>query len=162
MAKITDRLKGFLGVNDIETDDEFQDEFNSELKEEKKESLQQYSEIKEVQQRRNTEEKEETEDKEGATMGEYQSVFIDAKDFADCKKIAKFIKENRMVTINFEYLDPTKAQRVMDFLMGTMLIKGASFIEINKKVYTSVPKNIKIYYEGKKSVTGTQFMMEQE
>ena len=57
-------------------------------------------------------------------------------------------------TLNLEYLDTEKAQRMMDFLMGAMLVKGASFIEISKKVYTSVPKSAKVHYEGKRDLKG--------
>ena len=82
----------------------------------------------------------------------YQTIFIDPKSFNDCRKIAKYIKNDKMVTLNLEYLDSETAQRMMDFLMGAMLVKGASFIEINKKVYTAVPNNVKVHYDGKKNL----------
>ena len=72
--------------------------------------------------------------------GNYQTIFVDPKTFADCKKIATYIKNDKMVTLNLEYLDLHTAQRLMDFLAGAMCIKGASFIEISKKVYTAVPR----------------------
>ena len=86
--------------------------------------------------------------------GNYQTIFVDPKTFADCKKIATCIKSDKMVTLNLEYLDLPTAQRLMDFLAGAMSIKGASFIEISKKVYTAVPKSMKVYYEGKKDSKG--------
>lgn len=87
-----------------------------------------------------------------------QTIFIDPKSFGDCKKIANYIKEDRMVTLNLEYLDLETAQRMLDFLMGAMLIKEASFIEISKKVYTSVPKSIKVHYDGKKTINNRTYM----
>ncbi|MGL5964252.1 MAG: cell division protein SepF [Fusobacteriaceae bacterium] len=87
-----------------------------------------------------------------------QTIFVDPKNFTDCKKIANYIKNDRMVTLNLEYLDSETAQRMMDFLMGAMLIKGASFIEISKKVYTSVPKSVKVHYEGKKNLNDRLYM----
>lgn len=96
-----------------------------------------------------------TEDKE---IENCQTIFIDPKSFADCKKIANYIKSDRMVTLNLEYLDSETAQRMMDFLMGAMLIKGASFIEISKKVYTSVPKTVKVHYDGKKNINDRMYM----
>lgn len=86
--------------------------------------------------------------------GNYQTIFVDPKTFADCKKIAAYIKSDKMVTLNLEYLDLPTAQRLMDFLAGAMSIKGASFIEISKKVYTAVPKSMEVYYEGKKDSKG--------
>ena len=88
------------------------------------------------------------------TGGNYQTIFVDPKTFADCKKIATYIKNDKMVTLNLEYLDLPTAQRLMDFLAGAMSIKGSSFIEISKKVYTAVPKSMKVYYEGKKDSRG--------
>ncbi|MGL6170150.1 MAG: cell division protein SepF [Fusobacteriaceae bacterium] len=82
----------------------------------------------------------------------FQTVFFDPKNFSDCKKIARYIKNDQMITLNLEYLDTETAQRMMDFLMGAMLIKGATFLEINKKVYTAVPKNSKVHYAGKKDL----------
>lgn len=86
--------------------------------------------------------------------GNYQTIFVDPKTFSDCKKIATYIKNDKMVTLNLEYLDLPTAQRLMDFLAGAMSIKGASFIEISKKVYTAVPKSMKVYYEGRKDTRG--------
>ena len=88
------------------------------------------------------------------TSGNYQTIFVDPKTFSDCKKIAAYIKSDKMVTLNLEYLDLPTAQRLMDFLAGAMSIKGASFIEISKKVYTAVPKSMKVYYEGRKDTRG--------
>ncbi|MGL6063945.1 MAG: cell division protein SepF [Fusobacteriaceae bacterium] len=87
-----------------------------------------------------------------------QTVFIDPKSFGDCKKIANYIKQDRMVTLNLEYLDLETAQRMLDFLMGAMLVKGASFIEISKKVYTAVPKSVKVHYDGKKTINNKTYM----
>ncbi|MGL5123937.1 MAG: cell division protein SepF [Fusobacteriaceae bacterium] len=87
-----------------------------------------------------------------------QTIFIDPKSFGDCKKIANYIKQDRMVTLNLEYLDLETAQRMLDFLMGAMLVKGASFIEISKKVYTSVPKSVKVHYDGKKTINNKTYM----
>ena len=38
----------------------------------------------------------------------------------------------------------------MDFLAGAMEIKNANFAQIAKNVYTIVPENMKVYYEGKR------------
>lgn len=81
---------------------------------------------------------------------DYSTIFIDPKQFEDCKKIAAYIEKEKMITINLENIGPNVAQRIMDFLAGAMEIKNASFAQIAKNVYTIVPENMKIYYEGKK------------
>lgn len=103
----------------------------------------------------NTQEEQKNEDED---IENCQTIFVDPKNFTDCKKIANYIKSDRMVTLNLEYLDSETAQRMMDFLMGAMLIKGASFIEISKKVYTSVPKSVKVHYDGKKNINDKVYL----
>lgn len=81
---------------------------------------------------------------------DYSTIFIDPKQFEDCKKIATYIEKEKMITINLENIGPNVAQRIMDFLAGAMEIKNASFAQIPKHVYTIVPENMKVYYEGKR------------
>lgn len=81
---------------------------------------------------------------------DYSTIFIDPKQFEDCKKIATYIENEKMITINLENIGPNVAQRIMDFLAGAMEIKNANFAQIAKNVYTIVPENMKVYYEGKR------------
>ena len=57
-----------------------------------------------------------------------------------------------MVTLNLEYLDEQTAIRLMNFLSGAMTVKDANYLVISKKVYTVIPKSMRVYYEGKKSI----------
>ena len=75
----------------------------------------------------------------------YQNIVVRVKKFEDSKKIAEYVRNNKIVTLNIEELDTETAQRVMDFLSGAMSVKEASFTEISKTVYVSVPK-IKVFY----------------
>ena len=81
---------------------------------------------------------------------DYSTIFIDPKQFEDCKKTATYIENDKMITINLENIGPNVAQRIMDFLAGAMEIKNANFAQIAKNVYTIVPENMKVYYEGKR------------
>ncbi|MDP0488258.1 MAG: cell division protein SepF, partial [Fusobacterium sp. JB020] len=99
--------------------------------------------------------KKEVEKKETVVRDEdisaYQSVIVDLKKYEDCKKIAKYIKNDKVVTLNLEYLDKETAQRIIDFLSGAMCIKGARLIDISANVYVSVPKDMNVYFDrGKK------------
>lgn len=161
MKKILKGMKEFLGAADYD-DEEIEIEEFKEKKEMKVEpvkgmgiSSEKKPELKvETTFANNSDEgKSQEEDLENC-----QTIFVDPKNFLDCKKIANYIKNDRMVTLNLEYLDSETAQRMMDFLMGAMLIKGASFIEISKKVYTSVPKSVKVHYDGKKNINDRLYM----
>ena len=49
---------------------------------------------------------------------DYSTIFIDPKQFEDCKKIATYIEKEKMITINLENIGPNVAQRIMDFCYG--------------------------------------------
>lgn len=81
-----------------------------------------------------------------------QTIFLDPKTFSDCRKIVDYIRADKMVTLNLEYLDEDTAIRLMNFLSGAMTVKEANYLVISKKVYTIVPKSMKVYYEDKKTM----------
>lgn len=89
---------------------------------------------------------------EGNIGSGYQTIFLDPKTFSDCRKIADYIRDDKMVTLNLEYLDEQTAIRLMNFLSGAMTVKDANYLVISKKVYTIIPKSTRVYYEGKKSI----------
>lgn len=88
----------------------------------------------------------------GVGGGNYQTIFLDPKTFSDCRKIADYIRDDKMVTLNLEYLDEQTAIRLMNFLSGAMTVKDSNYLVISKKVYTVIPKSMRVYYEGKKSI----------
>lgn len=82
----------------------------------------------------------------------YQTIFVDPRSYSDCNKIVEYIKADKLVTINLEYMEDDVAVRLMNFISGSMTIKEATFLVIANKVYTVVPKNMQVYYEGKKVI----------
>lgn len=86
-------------------------------------------------------------------INENQTIFVEPKNYSECKKIANYIKEDKIVTVNLEYVDGGTAQRIIDFLSGALSIKGANFITVSKRVYVAVPKNMEIVFDGKSDAT---------
>ena len=80
-------------------------------------------------------------------ISDYQTIFVNPIDFEECKKIANYIKKEKIVTVNLENLNNEMAQRMLDFLSGAMEVKKARFITVSKKIYVSVPDGIKSYVE---------------
>ncbi len=77
-----------------------------------------------------------------------QTVFVEPKNYSECKKIANYIKDEKMVTVNLESLDGPNAQRILDFLSGASSIKEANFIPVSKRVYVVVPKDVDVVFDG--------------
>lgn len=83
-----------------------------------------------------------------------QSVFVEPKNYSECKKIANYIKENKTVTVNLENVESGIAQRILDFLSGASSIKGANFIDVSKRVYVIVPGEVEVVFDGRISSSG--------
>lgn len=137
-------VKELVGINSVDDIDENEDLYEEEIVEEVKKTK------KSLFSKKSKEEEILEEDGIEEDGSSYSTVFIDPKQFEDCKKIAKYINMEKMITINLESVSPNIAQRIMDFLAGAMEIKNASFAQIAKNVYTIVPENMKVYYEGPK------------
>lgn len=139
-------VKELVGINSV--DDEIDE--NEDLEDEYEEEV--IEEVKKAPKRsifgKKPKEEELPEENDIEQDNNYSTVFIDPKQFEDCKKIAKYINLEKMITINLESVSPNIAQRILDFLAGAMEVKNASFAQIAKNVYTIVPENMKVYYEG--------------
>ena len=85
-------------------------------------------------------------------------LFRSPKSFAECRKIADYIKNDKVVTLNLENVNGKDAQRILDFLSGAINIKEAKWIPISKNVFTSVPKNINFLYDGKNDLKQNTFL----
>ena len=145
MFKDVKELVGINSVDDeIDENEEFEEDYEEEMVEEVKKTPK-----RSLFARRNREE-EIPEENDIEQDSNFSTVFIDSKQFEDCKKIAKYINLEKMITINLESVNPNTAQRILDFLAGAMEVKNASFAQIAKNVYTIVPENMKVYYEGPK------------
>lgn len=151
-SKIIKEGKELIGVDSVD-DEEYNEEYDEDYEEEEIKETKKNKISKSLlgKKKKNIKEKDEEYDEENfEEESDYSTVFIDPKQFEDCKKIANFIDKGKMITINLENVGPNVAQRIMDFLAGAMEIKNASFAQIAKNVYTIVPENMKVFYEGKK------------
>lgn len=144
---VLNNVKELVGINSV--DEEYDDEEIYEQDGEEREEVK-VKPSKSIFSRKAKEELPEPEESFFEENESYSTVFVDPKQFEDCKKIAKYIKLEKMITINLESVSPNIAQRIMDFLAGAMEIKNASFAQIAKNVYTIVPENMKVFYEGPK------------
>lgn len=150
--KTWESLKEFLGFPDgVETEDEmeFEDSGITEVEVSKNNSFQEIEPI--VHNSAPVKQKQiSTLESEISNGSSCQTIFLDPKTFSDCRKIVDYIRADKMVTLNLEFLDEETAIRLMNFLSGAMTVKEANYLVISKKVYTVVPKSMKVYYEDKK------------
>ena len=124
-SKIIKEGKELIGVDSVD-DEEYNEEYDEDYEEEEIKETKKNKISKSLlgKKKKNIKEEDEEYDEENfEEESDYSTVFIDPKQFEDCKKIANFIDKGKMITINLENVGPNVAQRIMDFLAGAMEIK---------------------------------------
>lgn len=77
---------------------------------------------------------------------DYNVIVFKPYDIYDCPKIADWIAKDIIVVLNLEDVEIQLAQRVVDFVLGSVYIKGATLKKIAKNVQICMPPkmNLKI------------------
>jgi cell division inhibitor SepF len=87
----------------------------------------------------------------------YQMVVYKPYDLYDCAKIGDWIAKDVIVVLNLDDVDTKLAQRVIDFVSGSLYVKGAKLFEISKNVQLCVPADINIKIDDPKFKEANSF-----
>ncbi len=72
---------------------------------------------------------------------------IRPKSFVDdAQTIANSLREKVPVIINFENTDTADAQRIVDFISGTVYALNGTLRQVSQKVFISAPNNVTVTY----------------
>ncbi|MBQ9488252.1 MAG: cell division protein SepF [Selenomonadaceae bacterium] len=72
---------------------------------------------------------------------------IRPKSFSeDAQTIANSLREKVPVIINFENTDTADAQRIIDFISGTVYALNGTLRKVSQKVFISAPNNVTVTY----------------
>ncbi|MFZ5639202.1 MAG: cell division protein SepF [Bacillota bacterium] len=131
MAKIMDKVLGFMGFEEEEVEimeDEIMDteDTQQQAKSKKKGTL------FNLHSQKNT-----------------RVVVCEPKSFDECKAIADNLKSHRAVIINLEDSDMELAKRVVDFISGTTYALNGSMQKVGNGIFLFVPNNMEIAGEAK-------------
>ncbi len=74
----------------------------------------------------------------------YDVVVFKPYDVYDCTKIGDWISKDIVVILNLEDVDVSLSRRVIDFVWGSIYIKGADLTKISKSLYICVPPNMNV------------------
>lgn len=74
----------------------------------------------------------------------YDVVVFKPYDVYDCTKIGDWISKDIVVILNLEDVDTSLGRRVIDFVWGSIYIKGADLTKISKSLYICVPPNMNV------------------
>ena len=75
---------------------------------------------------------------------DYQMVVYKPYDLYDCTKIGDWISKDVIIILNLDDVDTKLAQRVIDFVSGSLYVKGARLYEIARNVQLCVPAKINL------------------
>lgn len=68
-------------------------------------------------------------------------VFLKPSKFQDCVICAKYIKEDKIVSMNLSQLDDKDSRRVLDYVAGAICITKADIVNVGNRIFCSVPAN---------------------
>ena len=81
------------------------------------------------------------------TMIKSKITTIRPKSFVDdAQTIANSLREKIPVIINFENTDTADAQRIIDFISGTIYALNGTLKQVSQKVFISAPNNVTVTY----------------
>jgi len=77
-------------------------------------------------------------------MKDYELNVIKPTSFSDCQDICEILLSGDPVIINFEGFDAEIAQRVIDFVSGTVYAIKGNISPISQMIYVVSPENVNI------------------
>jgi len=78
---------------------------------------------------------------------DYNVVVFKPYDMYDCPKVGDWIAKDVIVILNLEDVENSLAQRVVDFVLGSVYIKGATLKKIAKNVQICIPPKMNLKIE---------------
>jgi cell division inhibitor SepF len=81
------------------------------------------------------------------TSPEVKIVVMTPEGFDEAEKIANHLKNRKPVIVNFIKITKEVAQRILDFLGGTVFALNGSMQRVSKDAFLFVPSNMTVYSE---------------
>lgn len=89
------------------------------------------------------------------TMSDSSSVCVfKPKSFEEAKEIVETFLENRTIVMNFEGVDLTISQRVLDIVTGACMAKKGNLQKISNFIFIATPACVDVSGEFQDSLTG--------
>lgn len=77
--------------------------------------------------------------KSGMSASKSQIVLYEPRVYSDAKDVARNLINNKAVVINFSKIDDKSANRIVDFIAGTVFALGGQIQRIGSKIYLATP-----------------------
>lgn len=93
------------------------------------------------------------------TSPEVKIIVMTPDSFDEAEKVANYLKSRRPVVINFSKTTKDVAQRILDFLGGTVFALNGSMQRVSKDTFLFVPSNMTVYSHLPESTPQDQYLV---
>lgn len=142
MAKMINKMKEFLGLDDYEEMEDYEDEFVED--EERDEEFEPVVPSNKKSQNKVV---------NIHTAAAAKISIVRPVDFAEATEICDDLKNRKIIVINTTSLELKIAQRLLDFVSGACYALGGEFQEVEKGVYLLSPSNVEVTKELKSELS---------
>lgn len=130
MADFVNKLKYFIGIDDLDVDDEY-DEYDDEY------------ELEELPINTRTK-KVNNKVVNIHTAGNMKLVVHEPLNYEDAPKIVDDLKMRKTVVVNLEQLEPGIKRQIFDFINGGLYSLEGSIQKVTKDIFVLAPSNVEI------------------
>lgn len=167
MAKVLNRILGFIGLEDIEG--EYEDEqvapqpdysYTREQQQPSRPSQMNYDEYGSAPQSSRSSKKT-ANSKDSRVINVYKNngsnnlIIFRPASCEDSSHMIDSLKSNKPVIANFENIDRDKAQRILDMMSGAMYAMSGTVHQVSKSIYVFAPENMDVSGENKETARNT-------
>ncbi|NMB34467.1 MAG: cell division protein SepF [Clostridium sp.] len=86
------------------------------------------------------------------STSQFKLIVVQPKDFNDAKGVCDHLKSKKPVVVNLEGIQKETAQRIVDFLSGTIYALDGSIQKISNGIFIVAPNNVDIMGDFKEEV----------
>lgn len=90
---------------------------------------------------------------------EVKIIIMTPDSFDEAEKAANHLKNRKPVVINFNNITKEAAQRIIDFLAGTVFALNGNMQRVSEDTFLFVPSNMTVYSDIQGSIARDQFMV---
>ena len=132
MAKLLNKMLNFVGWESEEEDEEMIEDEEEKVDASKPQFLQ--SNLK----------KQQNKVVNIHSASQFKVVIIQAENFDDAQDICNHLKNKKPVVINLEGIEKEIAQRIIDFLSGSVYALDGSIQKVSAEIFVIAPNNVDI------------------
>lgn len=146
---ITDSMKKWIGLEEIEDDDMITEDEIAAAKEQlakEKPAREQALPFEPIPTpaKKKTPSSRSAKSFEGVNTGAFRMVLIEPKNFEECPKLVDSLKAKKPIIINLEKIETDEARKIFDFMSGATYALNGNVQKVANNIFIFAPENVDI------------------